>query len=96
MIATSVTRIATRLGALCAGLMASTTALAAEITVFNRGLQSILDTAWGRFGVLVATLAIVFFGFQLLLGRFSLARAALIIVGILVIWGAVEIFNAFA
>lgn len=86
----------TRFAAFLALCIAGAQVSAAEITVFNRGLQSILDTAWGRFGVLVATLAVVGFGFQLLSGRVSVGRAVMIIIGIIVIWGAVEIFNSFA
>jgi len=77
------------------GALASAQVQAAEITVFNHGIQTILDTAWGRLGVLAATLAIVVFGYRLLSGHLDVSYALKIILGILVIWGAVEIFSAF-
>ena len=91
----SVVMVGMRLGVFLASLAVSVQTQAAEITVFNRGIQTLLDTAWGRFGVLIATLMVVFLGFKLVSGRFDAAHAIMIIFGVLLIWGAVEVLNSF-
>lgn len=91
----SVVKLGIRVSAFLSLLFANAQAVAGDLSVFADPIDTVLDAIWGPPGQSLAILAIAFLGLSGFFGKISGERAAMIILGIVLVFFAPEIFDAF-